>query len=122
MTDEMALAAADGEEEEAVAEAEVAAEAPVPAKRAKDGSAVQTVIIAVLATLLLIVVGLFITGRIVFLPPGVRAFHGGPGGGQIFNMRMAPEGGPPTEEHLRQLEEQGATIRRLPDGGVMVGK
>jgi len=108
---------------EAAPEDAASATASTAAGAKKGGNAIYVAIIAVQATLLLIILGLFVLGRIVILPPGAQTHRGGGPGRSGMQFELAPPGsGPPSEERLKELEEEGATIRRLPDGGVIVTK
>ncbi|MDR1412406.1 MAG: hypothetical protein LBJ07_00570 [Actinomycetes bacterium] len=76
------------------------------------GNVVYIAVIAVLATLLLIVIGLFAFGRIVFLPSGSR-FPDGTGGFGQGRQMTGPNGETLSEEEIEQLRSE----RRPPDGG-----
>jgi len=122
MTDETtAVAAAETPAEVPVPAAVEPVSAPLPPKRAKSGNTVYLAVIAVLATLLLIVAGLMLMGRLVFLPAGARFGRPGSTNGSGFFMQRTIDG-PPDAEHLRRMEQDGAKIQQMPDGGVMVTK
>ncbi|MDR1775210.1 MAG: hypothetical protein LBS17_01935 [Actinomycetes bacterium] len=79
----------------------------MPEPKQKSGGKAHIIyisIIAVLAVILLVIIGLFAFGRIMFVPSGVRQFRGG--AGQSF--RMTDENGNElSQEEIEEMRENG---------------
>jgi hypothetical protein len=76
--------------------------APTVVTPKQKSNTVYVIIIAALATLLLIVIGLMAFGRLVFVPNGARGFRGGP---------------PPTQGQQYEKEFEGGAISGGPADG-----